>query len=262
MTEIKKKKKSNLNNNNNKKDKIKIGILGGIGPEATGMFYNNLIRKFQEKGLIKSNADFPQIIVNSIPAPELVFETLTDEDLQPYFDGLKELDKQNPDFIVMVCNTIHLYHEEFQRKIKTPILDIRAEVLAELKNRNITNVTVLGTPSTVSLGLYAFPGINYSNPSREELLALGKAVFQFNQGFDKQTPLKIATALVEKHMGLVNKSQNLVNKHQTPTNKQQDGGAELVLLACTEIGVMLRNVNLPVLDPMDVLVGAVVRRCV
>ena len=35
-----------------RKKKI-IGILGGIGPEATGEFYLVLISKFQEKGLIK-----------------------------------------------------------------------------------------------------------------------------------------------------------------------------------------------------------------
>ena len=28
-----------------------IGVLGGIGPEATGEFYLALISKFQEKGL-------------------------------------------------------------------------------------------------------------------------------------------------------------------------------------------------------------------
>ena len=232
--------KFNDKNNGNDNKKIKIGVLGGIGPEATAMFYKNLIKTFQEKGLIKTNADFPQVIVNSIPAPELVFETFTDEDLQPYLDGLKELDKHNPDFIVMVCNTIHLYHEEFQKQIKTPILDLRTEVLAELKNRNINKVTILGTPSTVSLGLFAFPSINYSNPSREELLALGKAVFQFNQGMDKKTPLKTATKITEKHL---------------------NNGAELALLACTEIGVMLGNADLPVLNTMDVLIEAVIRRC-
>ena len=30
--------------------RYKIGVLGGIGPEATGEFYNKLIRTIQERG--------------------------------------------------------------------------------------------------------------------------------------------------------------------------------------------------------------------
>jgi hypothetical protein len=62
---------------------VRIGVLGGIGPEATGEFYNKLIAKFQERGLIKTNRDFPQIVINSIPAPELIYDTISDEDLKP-----------------------------------------------------------------------------------------------------------------------------------------------------------------------------------
>ncbi len=56
----------------------KIGILGGIGPEATGHFYLKLIKRLQETGRIKRNTDYPQIIINSIPAPELVDEKIQD----------------------------------------------------------------------------------------------------------------------------------------------------------------------------------------
>ena len=108
--------------------KIKIGILGGIGPEATAEFYSKLIYTLQKEKLIKSNKDYPQIIINSIPAPELIYEKILKEDLKPYIEGLKELDKFNPDFIVMVCNTIHLYYERLQKEVKTPIIDLRKEV--------------------------------------------------------------------------------------------------------------------------------------
>ena len=94
----------------------KIGILGGIGPEATGEFYLNLVSKFQKEGLIKSNKDFPPIIVNSIPAPELIYEEVSDKDLEPYIMGLKELEKFGADFIVMACNTIYLFYDNFLRR--------------------------------------------------------------------------------------------------------------------------------------------------
>src|SRR3989338_5655614 len=100
---------------------IKIGVLGGIGPEATGLFYLKLIKRLQDSGLIRDNQDFPQIIINSIPAPELIFDKVENTDLEVYENGIQELDKMNPDFIVMVCNTIHLYHQSLQSKIATEI---------------------------------------------------------------------------------------------------------------------------------------------
>ena len=78
---------------------IKIGVLGGIGPEATATFYFELIQRLQAEGLVKDNTDFPQILINSIPAPELVFNKTTEKDLRPYEEGLKELDSFGVDFI-------------------------------------------------------------------------------------------------------------------------------------------------------------------
>ena len=34
----------------------------------------------------------------------------------------------------------------------------------QIKNLKLKNVTIVGTPSTISLGLYDFEGINYLNP--------------------------------------------------------------------------------------------------
>jgi hypothetical protein len=42
--------------------------------------------------MINSNADFPQIIINSIPATELTNETVSEEELKQYARGVKELD--------------------------------------------------------------------------------------------------------------------------------------------------------------------------
>ena len=39
----------------------KIGLLGGIGPQATGYFYSSLITKLKNSGKINNNADFPNI---------------------------------------------------------------------------------------------------------------------------------------------------------------------------------------------------------
>jgi|SRR3989344_3248857 len=218
------------------KPPIKIGVLGGIGPEATGEFYSKLISEFQNQGLIKSNKDYPQIIINSIPAPELINNNISEKDLLPYIEGLKELDEFNPDFIVMVCNTIHLFYDALQAEIKTLILDLRKEVRDSLEKREIKSCLILGTSSTINRRLYDFSGI--IKPDREELKILSEAIFNFNKGENREEQIKITNKICKKYLSL---------------------GAKTILLGCTEFAVMLDKANIPKINTIDILVEATIR---
>lgn len=217
----------------------KIGVLGGIGPEATGDFYNKLIRKFQEKGLIKTNRDFPQIVINSIPAPELIYDKISDEELQFYIDGLKELDRFGVDFIVMVCNTIHLYYDRLQREINTSIIDLRVEIRELLKRKGVKSTLIIGTPNTIKQGLYRFKDVNSFEPNEEEMKQLADSIFNFNKGIEKQTQIQRVRKICEKYLS---------------------EGAGTIILGCTEFAVMLGEENLPTINTIDVLVGATTRK--
>lgn len=218
---------------------IKIGVLGGIGPEASAIFYLELIKELQHQGLIKSNQDFPQIFINSIPAPELIFDKVNDADLNMYIKGLEELDKINPEFIVMVCNTIHLYHQKLQSKITTEIVDLRKEVYQKINNLEIKTITVFGTPRTITQGLYHFEGICYLNPNEEEIRELSQAIFYFNQGIEKEFQKKKVEGIARKYL-----SQ----------------GSQAILLGCTEFAVMLDDIDIPKLNTIRLLVESVIQR--
>jgi len=216
-----------------------IGVLGGIGPEATGIFYRQFIEKLQNKGIIRKNCDFPQIIINSVPAPELIYDTITDEDIQPYHDGLQELDSFNADFIVMVCNTIHLFHKELQSKLNSPILDLREELKRILIQKDIESVLILGTPLTIKRELYKFEGIQCYTPTEEEMSMLSDAIFSFNRGINKDEQVKKVSVICRKYL---------------------DQGAQKVILGCTEFAAMLENTELPTINTIDVLVDATVNK--
>ncbi len=218
---------------------MKIGVLGGIRPEATGIFYLRLIEKIQENGLVKSNEDFPQILINSIPAPELVFEKIEDKDLEPYAAGIRELDKAEPDFMVMVCNTIHLFHEKLQKETEKEIIDLRQEVRKALEKSSIQKATIIGTPGTIRQGLYNFPEISYCNPEKHEQAILSDAIFSFNKGTEKDRQAAITRKIIEKYLS---------------------SGSEIVVLACTEFAVMLKDADIPKLDTIDVLADGVIER--
>ncbi len=219
---------------------FRIGVLGGIGPEATSEFYRKFIEKLQDGGMIRQNSDYPQIIINSIPAPELIQETVEPEDLEMYVKGLKELDSIGVDVIVMVCNTIQVYLPQLQQEVKTTILNLPEEVEKNLREKETKSVLILGTMNTISQGLYSFPGFRLFVPSREELDLLMENVFLFNKGVDKMKQVKRVKDICEKYVDL---------------------GAEVVLLGCTEFAVMLEGAQFSCINTIDVLVEAVVELC-
>ncbi|MBC8500686.1 MAG: aspartate/glutamate racemase family protein [Nanoarchaeota archaeon] len=217
----------------------KIGVLGGIGPEATGEFYNKLITELQVRELINNNQDFPQIIINSIPAPELIGNKISEKDLENYISGLRELHNFEVDFIVMVCNTIHLFHDKFQKRINTTILDLKEEIKKFLIKNNIQKVLVIGTPLTIKGGLYEFQEISSFKPNEKELETLSKAIFNFNKGFKKEEQIKITKKICEKYL---------------------EKGAKKIILGCTEFAVMLGKKNLPNINTIDLLVDATIKK--
>ncbi len=220
--------------------KLKIGVLGGIGPQATGLFYLKLIDKLQKEGLISCNEDFPQLLINSIPAQELIFEKIREDDLKEYIQGLEELDSLQPDFIMMVCNTIHLFHTTLQKRIPTPLLNLKEEVHKELQRRAVKKITILATPSTINLKLYEFDEFLYLNPNREELEMLTQSIFLFNKGINKEQQKRKMRRIAQKYLKL---------------------GSELILLGCTEFAVMLEGATFPTLNTLDILVNVVVEKC-
>ncbi len=220
-----------------KRKNVKIGVLGGIGPESTTRFYKKIIGRLQQKGLIKKNEDYPQILINSIPAPELVEEDGAERKLESYIKGLKELDRNNVDFIVMVCNTIHLYRKKFSEKIGAPILDLRSEVKKRLLESNTESVLILGSSKTIENGLYEFDELENYKPEKSELEKILDAVLKFNKGVEKDLQTK---------------------KVMKVCNKYLEMGVDRVVLGCTEFAVMLEDKELPALNTIDVLVDTAI----
>jgi aspartate racemase len=216
----------------------RIGVLGGIGPEATSEFYHKLICTLQE-GYVTCNGDYPQVIVNSIPAPELIHETISSKEILPYIAGLKELDSLNPDFILMVCNTIHLYLDQLQDAIHTPIMNLPLEVHNEIKSLEVSSVFVIGTPQTLNQGLYDFEDIETFKPTAEEMAVLEEAIFLFNKGERKDEQREKVKKICRRYL---------------------DAGAQLVVTGCTEFAVMLSDEGLPILNTIDVLVTATIKK--
>lgn len=221
---------------------MKIGILGGIGPEATGYFYSTLINKLKKSGLIKKNKDYPQFFINSINAPELTGLKVSNSDIQPYIDGIKELAVHKPDFIVMVCNTIHVYRDLIiQKSGFSNILSLK-DIVKEGLVEAFLPLCILATPSTIKNDLYRYNEFSYVDLDAEDLAEITKIVVDFNATGEKKKNK-------EKLMQIIKKQTKL--------------GAKSFLMACTEISELLvEENNFQKMDSLEILLNYVFKKIV
>lgn len=230
-------------------DKI-IGILGGMGPEATAECYLKIIRatqasKDQEhfRVIIDSNAKIPDRTEaisgrGESPVPEMVH-------------AAKNLEKLDVDVACIPCMTAHYFIEEVQKYISFPLLNAFLELKKYISDfyPSISKIGVLATTGTLETGLFEkyldHLDVIYPTPMTQNEKVM-KAIYGENgikSGNTDGEPLHL----------LKEASQELL-----------DNGAELIISGCTEIGLVLRPYHLPVplVDPMEVVADVVVKESV
>ncbi|MCX6811908.1 MAG: aspartate/glutamate racemase family protein [Candidatus Berkelbacteria bacterium] len=211
--------------------KPKIGLLGGIGPESSAKFYELLIKKVQSLG-VESNTEYPYIILESVPAPELFLEN---PDLTMYKQGVKNLEKAGANFIVIICNTAHIFINEFKELVNIPIIDLNKETEKVLKRNKIKSITVFGSRRTINK-LFRFQDILLHKISAEDSKVIDEIILKYNRGENKRK-------LEEKFVKIINKYS------------QKD-----ILIACTELSTISRNRGLEHLDTFDILLDATLKK--
>jgi len=222
-----------------------IGILGGMGPEATADLYMRIIRatKVQRdqnhrRVIIDSNAKIPDrtaAIKGKGPSPlPMLVET-----------GLN-LQRAGADFIIIPCNTAHHFHADLQKKLKVPVLHmigLSAEK-TKMKHPEVTRAGLLASDGTLMSHLYqqswGKQGIEIIEPGAETQRDVMKSIYQFIKRGDLESGRRL----------LYDASLELI-----------EAGAEAVICGCTEVSIVLHDGDLtvPVLDPMQDLAEEAVR---
>ena len=151
---IKIKWKTKVDLNSKPKKKI-IGVLGGMSPEATANFYQELIQQCRIIYGAKYDVDFPEIIILNFPVPNMFNKAQKSKEvLELLINGAKRLEKIGADFIVMPCNTAHFYYQDIKKQISIPFLSIATETAKKIKSENIDFVGILATNTTINGKIY------------------------------------------------------------------------------------------------------------
>ena len=96
-----------------------VGILGGMGPEATVDFFAKVIARTPAKRdqdhlriIIDNNPKIPDRTEAILTKDKSLFPMLveTAKNLEMLVETAKNLEKAGADFIVIPCNTVHYFY--------------------------------------------------------------------------------------------------------------------------------------------------------
>ena len=138
-----------------KKPKV-IGILGGMGPDATVDLYSEIIRQTP----IKQEQDHLPVIIFSNPkVPDRTKALVAGgEDPLPHLIySAQVLEKAGADFIIIPCNTAHHYLPQLQKEVSIPILNMIGETADFITQHypREKQVGLLATTGTIKVGIYS-----------------------------------------------------------------------------------------------------------
>ena len=133
-----------------------IGVLGGMGPEASSNLYSKIIKYAQQEYGAVQDFDYPPIIIYSLPLfgfdeTGIVDETTVKKQL---IDGVKKLESAGCDLIIIACNTVHSYYHEMQSTVNVPIFNIIEETKKRVIKLGYKKVGLFASESTNKLQLY------------------------------------------------------------------------------------------------------------
>ncbi len=132
-----------------------IGILGGMGPEAT----LNCFAKIIENTPANKDQDHIKIIIANNPkTPDRTHAVLEGgpSPLPVMVQGCRSLEKAGANFIIIPCVTAHYYEQQLKQEVKLPvisILDVVAENIVQHHPR-MKQIGLMGTDGTLQSGIF------------------------------------------------------------------------------------------------------------
>jgi len=198
----------------------------------------------------KSKTSRPGIIISSVPLPyeieeDLITENTGSERYIPFLIAeAQRLEKAGADFLVMPCNSLHVFIDEIRSAVKVPVLSIVEETVKFLQKNKFKKVGIVSTSATIENKLYetAFEKdrIAYETPNDFQQAKMGKFILNLVTGQQKN----------QDREELINIISDFENKN-----------VDCVALACTDLQLLIpKHPTLKIFDTMRILADATVEK--
>jgi aspartate racemase len=128
----------------------KIGILGGMSPESTTLYYEHITRTYTSRF---GDYGYPEILIYSVNFQKFVdwqHHGQWKEAAREMGEALERLHGAGADFGLIATNTMHIVFEEVQRAVHMPLLSIVDATAEAILDSGLRTIGLLGTIFTMS----------------------------------------------------------------------------------------------------------------
>lgn len=218
----------------------KLGVIGGMGPMATSMFFERVINRTVAT---KDQEHIDMVILNHASMPDRTEAILSGNydaflsSIKADFDTLAHIGVSN---IAIPCNTSHFFMDRMVEMTDIPIIDMVNETAKEICSLYGvgSRVGILATNGTIRTGTYERAclshGLKFVKPDIEDQDAVMKLIYDIKS--DLEIDVSSFESIILKLL--------------------REEGCQCVILACTELSLLTLDEKLKphLIDAMDVLV--------
>lgn len=227
------------------KQEAKLGVLGGMGPQATQVFYQFVLDRTDAA---RDQDHLPAVILSDTGIPDRTAAILSGDTeglYQRLLADARTLADCGCTALAIPCNTSHYFADRLQGEIGVPIIHMLRETAKLLAAQGKKRPGILGTDGTIRTGLYqrecAAFGLEAAVPDRESQTLVMSIIYDEIKQGEKGSRDKFAH-IDRAIRGL---------------------GCDCAILACTELSVFSTYHPLPpfYLDAMMVMAERAVEIC-
>lgn len=223
----------------------RLGVIGGLGPMATAYFMELLTRMSDAK----TDQEHMEVLIYSKPSiPDRTKYIIGKSDKSPLPDMIaagEKLREAGADLLAIPCVTAHYFHGALEEALGLPVINGLSETASYLVKAKKTHVGILATDGTIQSGLlqnaledYGIQSIVPGEESQKKIMSMIYDEIKAGNNADMEKFRKVSEELFES-------------------------GAQVILLACTELSLIKKENILSggYLDILDVIAQTAVERC-
>lgn len=226
-----------------------IGLIGGLGPEATTEYYNGLINSFKDDA---GNLNYPEIIIYSVNMSVfigLMKEKKYNEAANLLIKKIDALQKAGAGFAAITANTPHLMFDEIKAKSVLPLISIVEATRDQCQKMGLKKTGLLGTGFTMNSDFYqdsfSAKGIEVVMPDEDDKQIINTKLFsEIELGIFKDDTRELLVSIIGR--------------------MKDEKGIDSVIMGCTELPLILKEdfyFGLPSLDTTKIHVKAIADFC-
>jgi aspartate racemase len=225
-----------------------IGIIGGLGPEATIDYYKEMI---QQVNLTDKTLNYPEIVIFSVTMRKFIEKLKSGDKVgaaEYIMECVLKLEAAGVDFAAISANTPHLFFDEIQEKVNVPLISIVEVSRIKAKQMGLKRCGLFGTKFTMDASffsdVFAKDNIEVISPDEDDVERINELLFtELELGIFKESTKKELLQIVQK----------MIDKRQIDS----------LILGCTEFPIMFTQeeyLGIPFLNTTRIHVEAILEK--